>query len=250
MAKMELGAEPKRVAILIGLMLVAGYLFYTGVFSSGVETSSAPPKRPAVASGIADDDTDPASVKSASSRPAPKRGSSGSSAGSRAARTDFKPTLRVKAGEDSVDLSKIDPTLRLDRLAKLSEVRLSGVGRSLFEFGSAPPPVAAKPKLPEPKIVPKAKPIGPMPAPPPPPPPVKPPPPPINLKFYGSSLPVGGGVKRVFCMVGEEVLTPAEGDIVQKRYKIVRITATSVVVEDLQFKHQQTLPIDTLPRSS
>jgi hypothetical protein len=74
---------------------------------------------------------------------------------------------------------------------------------------------------------------------------VKPPPPPITLKFFGRSLPVHGGVKRVFCLAnGDEVLSPAEGEVILKRYKIQRITATTVLVEDLDYKNQQTLPIE------
>ena len=53
-----------------------------------------------------------------------------------------------------------------------------------------------------------------------------------------------GGVRRVFCMQGDDVLTPGEGEVVQKRYKIIRITPTNVVVEDLEYKNQQTLPIE------
>jgi hypothetical protein len=50
-------------------------------------------------------------------------------------------------------------------------------------------------------------------------------------------------------MQGEEILTPAEGDVVQRRYKIVRINAASVIVEDLEYKNQQTLPIEEPPKS-
>jgi len=53
-----------------------------------------------------------------------------------------------------------------------------------------------------------------------------------------------GGVRRVFCLLNDEVNIPAEGDVLQRRYKIQRITATTVVVEDLSFNNQQTLPIE------
>jgi len=45
-------------------------------------------------------------------------------------------------------------------------------------------------------------------------------------------------------MQGDEILAPSEGEVIQKRYRIVRINATNVVVEDLNFKHQQTIPIE------
>ena len=45
-------------------------------------------------------------------------------------------------------------------------------------------------------------------------------------------------------MLNDEVQIPAEGDVIQRRYKIQRITATTVVVEDLSFNNTQTLPIE------
>ena len=86
--------------------------------------------------------------------------------------------------------------------------------------------------------------VGPEPFPPLPAPPVKAPPPPIDLKFYGRALPLQGGVKRVFCMVNDEVKIPAEGDVLLKRYKIEQILPNSVLVEDLQYQNQQKLPIE------
>ena len=38
-----------------------------------------------------------------------------------------------------------------------------------------------------------------------------------------------------------------EGDLVKNRYKIVRIGVNSVIVEDIQFKSQQTLPLEEQP---
>ena len=48
----------------------------------------------------------------------------------------------------------IDPTLRLDLLAKLQDEGPAGGARNLFQFGPAPPPKADLPKGPEPHIVP------------------------------------------------------------------------------------------------
>ncbi|MCK7506001.1 MAG: hypothetical protein MZV70_19300 [Desulfobacterales bacterium] len=78
---------------------------------------------------------------------------------------------------------------------------------------------------------------------------MKPPPPAINLKFYGNMLPPRNGVRRVFCMDGEEILVPAEGEVIKKRYRIVKINATSVVVEDMDYKNQQTLKIEEPPKT-
>jgi hypothetical protein len=130
----------------------------------------------------------------------------------------------------------------LDILAKLQQVDVEGMRRSIFDFGQAPPPpqqeVAAvkRPKAPSPLI---------GPAPPPPEPVDTPPPtpqaPPVPFKFYGF---IANQSKSAFFMEGEDIHVVREGDVVKNRYKIVRIGVNSVVVEDMQFKSQQTLPLE------
>jgi hypothetical protein len=135
-----------------------------------------------------------------------------------------------------VDPASIDPTLRLDLLAKVQNVTLQGGERNIFQFGSAP-----MPKTPEPKIIPtpatapapvNAKPVE----------PVKPPPPPIPLRFYGYSQ-AKPGEKRAFFLDGEDIVVATEGELVRRRYKVVRIGINSVVMEDTQSSSQQTLPL-------
>jgi hypothetical protein len=138
----------------------------------------------------------------------------------------------------------IDPTLRLDLLAKVQGVKLTGGNRSLFDF-SAPPPPDPKKVVEQAKAAAPAKPYGPQPAPPPPTPTPTPPPPPIPLKFYGfvnSSRP--GAPKRAFFLEGEDIHVAGEGELIKKRYKVVRIGVNSVVVEDTEHKHEQTLPLE------
>ena len=72
--------------------------------------------------------------------------------------------------------------------------------------------------------------------------PVKPQAPPIPLKFYGFTS-ARGGVKRAFFLENEDVFVANEGDVVKRRYKVVRINLNSVVMEDTDFKQQQTLPL-------
>lgn len=243
--KMELGAEPKKVAILGGLLLVAAYLFYSNVFS-GPEAGPGPaaPSRPAAQqaaeTGIVQQARQAQDSLIATGPRVPDRPRTPGG------RSEFKPTLKPR---DAADPMTIDPSLRTDLLDKLAHATVSGSQRSLFEFGSVPRPEDAIKKQPEPKIVVQQKMIGPEPPPPPPPPPVKPPPPPINLKFYGNMVPARSGAKRVFCIDGEEILVPAEGEVIKKRYRIVRINATSVVVEDLEYKNQQTLKIEEPPKT-
>lgn len=225
----KLGAEPKKVAILVALLVTAAYFFWQNL-SEGQPAAS--PARPRPVSSTA--------PRGAASPQAPAAQATGKLS---AGRKEFRPSLVPRKDEDR---SGVDPTLRLDLLARIERVKFESAGRNLFEFGLVEAP---KPKLPEPKIQVKNEPkfIGPEPPPPPPAPPVKPPPPPIPLKFYGLALPVRGSDKRVFCLQGDEILTPSEGDLVQNRYRIVRITPTAVLVEDTQFKHQQQIPIDQPP---
>ena len=72
---------------------------------------------------------------------------------------DFRPSLKLKEG---TDVSKIDPTLRLELLAKLKNAEMKGGTRSVFAFGAAPPP----PVDPIHPLV-MARVVGPMPPPPP-----------------------------------------------------------------------------------
>ena len=46
-------------------------------------------------------------------------------------------------------------------------------------------------------------------------------------------------------IVGVEVVR-AEGDLLKKRYRVVKIGVSSVVMEDLQYKSEQTLPLEPL----
>jgi hypothetical protein len=243
---LKFGAEPKKVAILGGLLLVAAGIYIWGPSGGEAPAGKATPApvSPPPAASVKQIVQAPQQAVEAETEPATK---GGPAAAGKAATRDFKPSMKHKPGQ-TADPEKFDPTLRTDLLDRLASVRMDRVERSLFDNSSAAA-AAPKVKLPEPKIVikPVKRMIGPALPPPPPPQPaqaVKPPPPPIPLKFYGRSLPLRGGVKRVFCIINDEVAIPSEGDVLQKRYKIQHITPTSVVVEDLNFSHQQTLPIE------
>jgi hypothetical protein len=57
-------------------------------------------------------------------------------------------------------------------------------------------------------------------------------PPPIPLKFFGfANQP--GEPKKVFLSKGEDVFIAGEGEIVDRRYKVVRISPTSVEIQDV-----------------
>ena len=237
---MKFGTEDKKkVWVLAGLGLIAAYFVYSNLFSSSGPTTA--PKTALVtereriaaeATGAA-----PAAVPGplATSQPATSPRRLGGASRSRG--DEFHPSLRPKNKEDQVNLSEVDPTLHLELLAKVQNVKLDGGQRNLFQFGES-----ARLAGDEPKIVPKRQAMGPEPPPPPPPPPGPPPvvpPPPITMKYYGLATKRIDGKKTGFFLDGEEIILATEGMIVKKRYKIVRINAESVVLEALEFKNQQ-----------
>lgn len=157
---------------------------------------------------------------------------------------DFRPTLKVK---DDVNLSQIDPKIRLDLLAKLRAAPLEGGASSLFEFSKPPEPPA--PAVPA---------IKPAPVPVPPPVAVKtgkqtttpapPPRSPIPFKFFGyAGKAPDGQLEEGFFLEGDpntaEPYLKREGDVIKDRYKIIRIGIRSAVVEDTTNHNQETLPL-------
>jgi hypothetical protein len=222
----QFGAEPKKLAVLTVLLVVAGYFFFFRD-SGGSATSTRPTSVVTPAAGVR------TSMRSGNRlRP----GERGLNSGPK----EFRPPFKAK----DLDPSGIDPTLHLELLAKLQDVKVESEGRSLFEIGAAPPAELAKLKEPE-KI--KLHPVGPQPPPPPAAPPPDPKAPPIPLKFYGFVNQSKAGDKRAFFLDGEDIIIANEGDIIKKRYKIVRIGVSTAVVEDTQFKGantQQTLPLE------
>jgi hypothetical protein len=230
-AQIKVGAEPKKVAILAALLLAAGYFFISNRNSGdpGASAKSVPTAAP------------PVLISKTNARPA-GRPNRAAKAGVGKNTKEFRPAI----GKTDID-PNVDPTLHLNLLAKLQDVKVEGVGRSLFEIGAAPAAVVAK----EPE---KIKPatrlfVGPV-QPPPPAPEVKPPTPrapQIPLKFYGFVNPSRTDIKRAFFLDGEDIIIAAEGELVKKRYKILRIGVNSALVEDTTFKGdntQQTLPLE------
>ena len=237
-AKVKVGAEPKKVAILAVLLAVAAVVFYFNNSSSSVPSQSSsasrspnaialPPVRTATVSRGPDIRRDTRSI------PGTNRGRS---------TQEFHPTLKPDK-EDEVDYTKIDPTLRLDLLAKLQKVEVDGNSRSLFDFGKAPPPALAQLAKNQAPI--KPGPLAPKPGDPAAKAaePTKPPLPPIPLKFYGFVSPRQQGEKRAFFLEGDDIFVAAEGDTIKNRYKVIRIGVNSAVVEDTSNKNQQTLKL-------
>jgi hypothetical protein len=128
--------------------------------------------------------------------------------------------------------AQLDPTLRMEAMLVTESLVYSGSGRNIFSASSVPVDI--------PKPIADVRPKGPPP--PPPPPPGPPPPPPIDLKFFGTTT-APGGKRQAFLLHGDDVFLASDGDIVQRRYKVVSISANSILVEDLANNNRQTLPL-------
>jgi hypothetical protein len=149
------------------------------------------------------------------------------------ATTAAKPAMRRNASGRMVAVlePRLDPTLDLKLLSQSEEIKYAGNGRNIFVAGSVA--VIEKPKGPG---VTDREEAGIR-----QPPPI-PAPPPITLKFFGfANRP--GETKKVFLSQGEDIFIAAEGDIVDRRYRVLRISPTTVDVEDVLNNNRQSLPL-------
>ena len=150
-----------------------------------------------------------------------------------AAATPVKPATRRTASGKVVPVvePRLDPTLDLNLLGTSEEIKYAGNGRNIFVAGSV-----AQIETPKGKGVTDQEDAGIH-----KPPPI-PPPPPINLKFFGfANQP--GETKKVFLSQGEDIFIAGEGDIVDRRYRVLHISPTAVDVEDVLNNHRQSLPL-------
>jgi hypothetical protein len=127
--------------------------------------------------------------------------------------------------------SALDPTLHPELMTQAEETTYSGNGRNIFSPDSAAPAAVniEKPKNFRPE--------------PPPPPPGPPPPPTIDLKFYGYSSLQGGSNRQIFLLHGDDIFLAREGDVVDRRYRVVAVRPFSVEIEDIPYHNTQSLPL-------
>jgi hypothetical protein len=233
------GKKKKEIIALGVLGVFALYMVYTNLLSG----PSAPgpggtPDRPVTAG------------KSAAAGPIAMVGAAPKNAARPKAvtrgRTDeFHPVYLNNRPELRPDPATIDPTMRWDLLAKVQGVDAAGGKRNLFAFGTPPPvKVAELPKGKE-TIVPLGQGgRGGMAGAPgasglPGETPLQ-----TNLKYYGIVAVSQGGKKTAcFLDVGEEILLGSEGDILKRRFRVVKIGNASVVMEDTESKREQTIPL-------
>jgi hypothetical protein len=142
-----------------------------------------------------------------------------------------RPGQRTKTRGKKVSTAphSLDPTLRYDWLKASEDTKYEGTGRNIFMTQAEIPQPVAPAQTEAEKLAAQG---------PPPPPP----PPPINLKFFGfASKP--GEAKKIFLSEGEDVFIAAEGEVVNRHYKVLRISPTSVEIEDVLNNNRQNIPL-------
>jgi hypothetical protein len=240
---MKMGAEPKKIAILAALLVVGAIVLWLNVFSGDSGSPPVSTARTTVAAPAPAVTAPPPAPAVTAPPPVTMRKRSAKKSNSV---SEFKIRQGVEPGEDKPDPATIDPTLRLDLLAKLQQVETPASMRNIFQYGTAPPPPAAAVKPVElPKNTPKIAINQPPPRPPgPPPPPPVPVAPPMTFKYYGYKVSKSDGRKEAFLLDGDDIIIAGENDEMKRgRYKVVRIGVNSITIEDTQFKSQQTLQL-------
>ena len=145
---------------------------------------------------------------------------------------EYRPSLKPPK---DMEPASIDPRLHLAALARLQDVAVAGTSRSLFEISAAPPAqqlAVAEPKPikagvhrhgpPRSSSAARAAAHSPRSA--------------HSAQVLRLRESRAAGCEQAFFMENEDILIAGEGDIMKKRYKIIRIGVNSAEVEDTQFK--------------
>ena len=142
------------------------------------------------------------------------------------------PSQTAGGRKSAQSLSTVDPTLRTDLLKDSEGTKYEGSGKNIFVAGAEPMPTPHGNGTLDHQNTP----------PPPPPPPPQNIPPPIPLKFYGFAS-QNGGQKKVFLAENDDIFIAAEGDIVDRRYKVIHIYPMAVEIEDVLNNNRQQIPL-------
>lgn len=212
---MKVGSEDKKkrtiAAVLGGMALIAVVFLYNTLFGG----PSTPPSAPPVVVVA----------------PAAKTGTpTGRALAVPAGNAVGKNAQRVGSANEA-----LDPTLHMEAMLVTESLVYTGTGRNIFAAGSVQAPVqlvqAKFPPRPVQAPV-QTAPVN-----------LGPPPPPrINLKFFGTAT-TSNGSRRALLLNGDDVYLASVGDVVQRRYRVISISANSVLVEDIPNSNQQSLPL-------
>jgi hypothetical protein len=114
-----------------------------------------------------------------------------------------------------------DPRLRLDKLRAVQEVEYRGTRRNIFDYYIPPPPIAPQPTQPAVAAQPPLQ---------------------VPLRFYG--VVEEGGGRKALLTDGEEVYVVAAGDVVLRRFRVVRIRPNAIEFEDVGDHRRAVLPLE------
>jgi len=155
-----------------------------------------------------------------------------------------RSATQVKRAAPTQQAQSLDPTIRLDLLRAVEDIKYEGKGRNIFKAEIDAPPV----KVDDPNLKCKVTPDAPG---CPGYDPCKANPTikgcplykePINLKFFGFANHPGER-KKVFLSQGEDVFIAGEGDTVNRRYRVMHIGVNSVDIKDVLNDNTQTIPL-------
>jgi hypothetical protein len=208
----KLGSNNRKVVIGVSaLFALALLMFARMILMSAGSTSAAPP--------LASTATSPAAT-SKSAAAAQRRG-------------HLKTSDKKNAKTAGAPTPSLDPRLKLEQLQLAENTEYAGTGRNIFQDQAEPviPQPIAPAIKPKPQTVEQQG------------PPPTPPPPPINLRYFGFANNSGSLVRKAFLSNGDDVFVAAEGDIVNRRYKILHINPTSIEIQDVLSNNTQSIPL-------
>ncbi|HEY1462633.1 MAG TPA: hypothetical protein VGF44_04370 [Terriglobales bacterium] len=137
---------------------------------------------------------------------------------------------KTNGKKSNTEARSLDPRLRFDWLKGSEDTKYSGTGRNIFQtYVEIPKPIVPPVKQNTPPIADQG-------------PPQPPPPPPINLKFFGFAS-RAGEAKKIFLSEGEDIFIAGEGQIVDRRYKVLHISVNDVEIEDVLNNNRQSIPL-------
>jgi hypothetical protein len=248
---MKLGTENKKSVYALSVLgVLAAYMVYSQFFSGPTYKPVTP--QTARTEPSADAPAAPAPVeKSSGPDISQAKGKVGKSS-SKGKNGEFHPIYIAKKPQDRVDVSRVDPTIRLDLLAKAMRAPQAGSERDLFQISKTPPiKETAKLKGPEPLVARIYGPRAPLPpAPPPVARPVEVVPLSIPFKYYAVSSVHPDGKRTAYFIIpgntpdADEIFMADEGQVIKGHFRIVQISVDKVMVEDTQEKRQQPLNIE------
>jgi hypothetical protein len=209
-----LGTENKRQVYMVAglfaaIAIIGGYELYGSFSGPSAPTTPVPVVKPAAQPGAG------------TARPAKSATGAPGAPGAEA---------------EKVTNDGLDPTVHFDKLAQSEDVEYAGTGRNIFSAESAPAkieeqiasarpgPGAATVNAPAVAETPKA--------------------PAIDLKYFGYTMAKDKSIKAFFTH-GDDIFMARSGEIVDHRYKVGNIQATSVQVTDMSYNNTQTLTLTT-----